>query len=178
MSDFNGTWNLDNAHSEVGFVARHAMVTKVRGNFTDYTAQLTVDADNPQASSATATIKTASINTGNSDRDNHVRSTDFFDVDTYPEMTFTSTAFNVDPNGNGTVEGDLTIKGTTKPVTLDVEIFGVETDPSGNERLGFEATTTVDRTDFGIDFSAPLSSGGMLVSNKIQIVIDGSAIKA
>ena len=93
-------------------------------------------------------------------------------------MTFESTAFNVDENGNGTVEGDLTIKSITKPVTLNVETFGVETDPFGNERMGFEASTTIDRTDFGIDFQAPLKSGGMLVSNKITIEIDGSAIKA
>ncbi|MBA4506214.1 YceI family protein [Corynebacterium sanguinis] len=175
MSHLTGTWNLDPDHTEIGFVARHAMVTKVRGNFPEFTAQLTVDGENPKA---TATIKTASIDTGNSDRDAHVHGEDFFDVEKYPEMTFESTAFNVDENGNGTVEGNLTIKSTTKPVTLTVETFGVETDPFGNERLGFEASTTIDRTDFGVDFQAPLKSGGVLVSNKITIVIEGSGIKA
>ncbi|QPK83999.1 polyisoprenoid-binding protein [Corynebacterium qintianiae] len=178
MSQLTGIWNLDPAHSEIGFVARHAMVTKVRGNFPEFDAQVTVDGDNLQASKATATIKTASINTGNADRDGHVRGEDFFDVENHPEMTFESTSFNVDENGNGTVEGNLTIKGTTKPVTLDVETFGVETDPFGNVRAGFEANTTIDRTDFGIDFQAPLNSGGVLVSNNIKIVIEGSAIKA
>ncbi|SDL65766.1 Polyisoprenoid-binding protein YceI [Corynebacterium mycetoides] len=178
MSQLTGTWNLDPAHSEIGFVARHAMVTKVRGNFPDFDAQVTIDGDNPQASKATATIKTASISTGNADRDGHVRGEDFFDVEKYPEMTFESTAFNVDENGNGTVEGNLTIKETTKPVTLEVETFGVETDPFGNVRVGFEADTTIDRTEFGINFQAPLNSGGVLVSNNIKIAIEGSAIKA
>ena len=175
MSELNGTWTLDETHSTIGFVARHAMVTKVRGHFSDFSAQVVVDGENPKA---TATIKTASIDTANSDRDEHVRGEDFFAVEQYPEMTFESTSFNIDEAGNGTVEGDLTIKGTTKPVTLDVETFGVETDPWGSVRMGFEASTTIDRTDFGIDFQAPLNSGGMLVSNSIKIEIEGSAVKA
>ena len=172
-----GTWTFDPAHSEVGFVVRHAGISKVRGSFHDVTADFVV-AEQVEDSSIDAVIKTASIDTGNSDRDAHVHGEDFFDVEKYPEMTFESTAFNVDENGNGTVEGNLTIKSTTKPVTLTVETFGVETDPFGNERLGFEASTTIDRTDFGVDFQAPLKSGGVLVSNKITIVIEGSGIKA
>ena len=153
------------------------MVTKVRGNFADFEGTITV-AENIAESNAQATIRTASISTGNDDRDAHVKNEDFFAVEQYPEMTFASTSFDIDEAGNGTVTGDLTIKSTTKPVTLTVETFGVETDPFGNERLGFEASTTIDRTDFGVDFQAPLKSGGVLVSNKITIVIEGSGIKA
>ena len=106
-----------------------------------------------------------------------MRGDDFFAVDKHPEMTFTATEFNIDEAGNGSVTGDLTIKDTTKPVTFDVETFGVEEDPFGNIRIGFEARTSINRTDFGIDFQAPLNSGGMLVSEKVGIEIEGSGIK-
>lgn len=177
MSNLNGTYILDTAHTAVGFVARHAMVTKVRGKFDEFDAKVVVDTDNPANASATATIKTASVNTGNADRDGHVKGEDFFDVEKFPEMTFTATSFDIKDEKAGTVTGDLTIKGTTKPVTLDVEIFGVEEDPFGNTRIGFEAATEINRKDFGIDFQAPLGSGGVLVSDKIKIEIEGSGIK-
>lgn len=176
MSNLTGTYTLDSAHSSIGFTVRHAMVTKVRGDFTDYEATLTV-AEDPSASTATGTVRTASIDTRNEDRDEHVRGEDFFAVEQYPEMTFTATSFDVDANGNGTVTGDLTIKSTTKPVTFDVETFGVEEDPFGNTRIGFEARTAINRSEYGIDFQAPLNSGGMLVGEKIEIEIEGSAIK-
>ena len=176
-SNFSGTYDLDTAHSSVGFTVRHAMVTKVRGEFTDFTASLTANQDNPAESKAEATIQTASVDTRNADRDGHIKGEDFFDVEKFPQMTFNSTSFDVDANGNGTVTGDLTIKETTKPVTLDVETFGIEEDPFGNTRLGFEARTTINRKEFGIDFEAPLNSGGALVGEKITIEIDGSGIK-
>lgn len=176
MSNYTGTWILDNAHTEVGFVARHAMVTKVRGNFEEFEASAVVDQDNQAASVVKAVIKTASVNTGNADRDGHVRGDDFFAVEQFPEMTFESTSFDISDN-TGTVTGDLTLKGVTKPVTLDVEIFGVEEDPFGNIRVGFEASTKINRKDFGVDFQAPLGSGGVLVSEQITIQIDGSGIK-
>lgn len=176
MSTLTGTYNLDPAHSSVGFTVRHAMVTKVRGEFTDYEASITV-AEDPSASTATGTVRTESIDTRNEDRDAHVRGEDFFAVEQYPEMTFNATSFGVDANGNGTVTGDLTIKGTTKPVTFEVETFGVEEDPFGNIRMGFEARTTINRSEFGIDFQAPLNSGGMMLSEKVGIEIEGSAIK-
>lgn len=176
MSQLTGTYKLDPAHSSIGFTVRHAMVTKVRGEFTDHDATITLT-DDLAASTAQGTVRTASVDTRNEDRDAHVRGEDFFDVEKHPEMTFASTAFNVDEAGNGTVTGDLTIKGTTKPVTFEVETFGVEEDPFGNTRIGFEASTSINRTDFGIDFQAPLSSGGMLVSEKVAIEIEGSAIK-
>ena len=172
-----GTYDLDATHSTVGFTVRHAMVTKVRGNFNDFQATLTVNQENPAESKVEATAETASVDTRNADRDAHVRNEDFFDTDNYPQMTFVSTAFDVDASGNGTVTGDLTIKGTTKSVTLDVETFGTEVDPYGNTRVGFEARTTINRKDFGIDFEAPLNSGGALVGEKIAIDIDGSGIK-
>ncbi|MCQ4628206.1 polyisoprenoid-binding protein [Corynebacterium sp. CCUG 65737] len=176
MSTLTGTYNLDPAHSSIGFTVRHAMVTKVRGEFTDYEASITV-AEDPSASTATGTVRTESIDTRNEDRDAHVRGEDFFAVEQYPEMTFNATSFDVDANGNGTVAGDLTIKGTTKPVTFEVETFGVEEDPFGNIRMGFEARTTINRSEFGIDFQAPLNSGGMMLSEKVGIEIEGSAIK-
>ena len=119
MTNLTGTYNLDPAHSTIGFTVRHAMVTKVRGEFTDFDATLTI-AENPAESTATGTVRTASVDTNNADRDEHVRGDDFFAVDKHPEMTFTATEFNIDESGNGSVTGDLTIKGTTKPITFDV----------------------------------------------------------
>lgn len=171
-----GTYLLDPAHTTIGFVARHAMVTKTRGKFEDFEGTITV-AENIADSKADVTIKSASINTGNDDRDGHVKGDDFFAVEKYPELTFTATSFNVDEAGNGTVTGDLTIKGVTKPVTLDVETEGLAEDPFGNTRFGFEATTKINRLDYGIDFNAPLKTGGVLVSEEIKIELEVSAIK-
>ena len=176
MTNLNGTWILDTAHTSIAFVARHAMVTKVRGTFEEFEGSVVFDEANPEASVAKAVIKTASVNTQNADRDGHVRGDDFFSVEQYPEMTFESTSFDIDGT-SGTVTGDLTLKGITKPVTLDVEVFGVEEDPFGNVRVGFEASTKINRKDFGVDFQAPLGSGGVLVSEQITIEIDGSGIK-
>ena len=176
MSITAGTYALDPAHTTIGFVARHAMVTKVRGNFNEFEGTLTV-AENINESAANATVKTASIDTNNAERDEHVRNEDFFDVEKFPEMTFTATKFDVNEAGEGTVTGDLTIKGTTKSVDFKVEETGVAEDPFGNTRLGFEATTSVNRTDFGIDFNAPLKTGGVLVSEYIKIELEVSAIK-
>jgi polyisoprenoid-binding protein YceI len=161
-----GTWTIDPTHSEVGFVARHLMVTKVRGSFADVTGTVEV-ADELSQSVANVTIATASVTTGTADRDGHLRSSDFFDVESFPEMTFRSTAFDGD-----TLAGDLTIKGVTKPVTLDVEFNGVATDPWGNEKAAFEAEGELNRTDWGLTWNANLEKGGVLVSEKIKLVID------
>ncbi|WP_408932297.1 YceI family protein [Corynebacterium sp. YSMAA1_1_D6] len=171
-----GTYALDPAHTTVGFVARHAMVTKVRGNFAEFEGTLTV-AENINESAANATVKTASIDTNNAERDAHVKNEDFFDVEKFPEVTFTATKFDVNEEGEGTVTGDLTIKGTTKSVDFTVDEAGVAEDPFGNTRLGFEAKTSINRTDFGIDFNAPLKTGGVLVSEEIKIELEVSAIK-
>lgn len=170
MSDYQGTYELDPTHTRIGWVARHAMVTKVRGNFEEWTAEVEAG-DQPNIK---VVIKAASVNSGNADRDGHTRGEDFFDVEKYPEIVFQST--DVDIN-NGKLTGDLTIKDVTKPVTLDVEVFGTEEDPFGNVRTGFEASTKINRKDFGVDFQAPLNSGGVLVSEQISIEVEGSAIK-
>lgn len=173
MSHLNGTYVLDPAHTTIGFVARHAMVTKVRGHFSDFASTIIVD---ESTGTVNATIQTESITTGNDDRDNHVRGTDFFNVAEFPEMTFTSTSVSVSGD-KAKVTGDLTIKGVTKQVNLDVSIDGIAEDPFGNTRLGFEASTKINRTDFGVDFNAPLKTGGVLLSEEIKIEIEGSAIK-
>jgi polyisoprenoid-binding protein YceI len=161
-----GTWTIDPAHSEVGFVARHLMVTKVRGSFTDVTGTVEV-ADDLSQSVANVVIQTASVSSGTADRDGHLRSADFFDVENHPEMTFRSTSFDGE-----TLVGDLTVRGVTKPVTLDVDFNGVATDPWGNEKAAFEARGEINRTDWGLTWNAALEKGGVLVSEKIQLVID------
>ncbi len=171
-----GVYTLDPAHTTIGFVARHAMVTKTRGKFEEFEGTITV-AEHLAESSAEATIKSASINTGNADRDGHVKGDDFFSVEQYPELTFKATQFQLDESGNGTVTGDLTIKGTTKSVELKVEDVATAEDPFGNTRLGFEASTKINRKDFGVDFNAPLKTGGVLVSEEIKIELEVSVIK-
>lgn len=176
MTELTGTYTLDPDHTTIGFVVRHAMVTKSRGSFQDFAGTFTV-ADNPADSTAEVTIQTNSVATGNADRDAHVKSEDFFAADKYPEMTFKATAFDVDDAGEGTVTGDLTIKGVTKPVTLKVEDTAVSVDPMGSTRLGFEATAKINRTDFGIDFNAPLKTGGVILSEEVKIELEVAAIK-
>ena len=176
MSLAAGTYTIDKEHTVIGFVTKHAMVTKVRGNFGEFEGTINV-AENIADSTAEATIKADSISTGNEDRDGHVKNEDFFNVEEYPELSFTTTNVNVDEDGNGTVTGDLTIKDTTKSVDLDVEDVATAEDPFGNTRLGFEATTKINRKDFGIDFNAPLKTGGVLVSEDIKIELEVSAIK-
>jgi polyisoprenoid-binding protein YceI len=168
-----GTWDLDPVHSTIGFIARHLMVSKVRGEFTSFEAQV-VTAPNPLDSTATATIDLSSVNTGNEMRDNDLRSTNFFDVETHPKMTFASTAIRQD-NEILLVDGDLTIRGVTKPVTLAVEINGFGPDPYGGTRAGFSATAEINRTDFGVSFNAPVP-GGVMVSERIQIEIEAEAV--
>lgn len=161
-----GTWTIDPTHTEVGFVARHLMVSKVRGSFTDVSGTVVV-ADSLADSSAEVVIKTASVATGTADRDAHLTSGDFFDSEAHPDMTFRSTSFD-----GSTLAGDLTIKGITQPVTLDVEFGGVATDPWGNEKAAFEASGEIDRTQWGLTWNANLEKGGVLVSEKIKLVID------
>jgi polyisoprenoid-binding protein YceI len=165
-----GTWNIDPSHSEVGFTARHLM-SKVRGLFEKFEGQI-VTGDNP---SATATIDLTSINTRDENRDAHLRSADFFDVENSGPMTFAST--KVEQGGKGLlVTGDLTIKGVTKPVTLDVEYFGTETDPWGGTRAGFEGTAEISRKEWGVDFNIPMDGGRLLVGDKIAIVVSAQAV--
>ena len=177
LADLKGTFVLDASHSQLGFVARHAMVTKVRGSFTDVTGTASVDGANPSASSLSVTIKADSINTRSEGRDAHLRSADFFDVEKYPEITFTGTDFSIDGD-TVDVTGDLTIKGTTHSVTVPLEYQGAVIDPWGNERIGFEGSVVINRQDYGVTWNAALETGGVLVSDKITLEFEISAIKA
>jgi polyisoprenoid-binding protein YceI len=165
-----GTWTLDTAHSSVGFTVRHMMVSKVRGRFTDYTADI-VTAEDPLQSTLDATIQMASIDTGDEGRDGHLRTNDFFDVEQFPTMTFTSTGIT-GSGGDYELTGDLTIKGVTKPVTFDLEFGGVGKDPWGNTRAGFTVTGTINRKDFGMAYNAVLETGGIMVGEKVSIELD------
>lgn len=165
-----GTWTIDPVHSEVGFSVRHMMVSKVRGKFTSFSATMTTTED-PLQSSVVATIDLSSITTGNEDRDNHIRSADFFEVDTYKTMTYRSTGVRVDGD-DYIVDGELTLKGVTKPVPLRVELGGFGPDAYGGTRAGFSARGEINRRDFGVDFNAALETGGVVVADKVSIELE------
>lgn len=177
IQDLTGDYQLDVAHTRIGFIARHAMVTKVRGSFEVFEGTAHLDAEDPTKSTATVSIDVESINTGQAQRDGHLRANDFFDVPTHPKMTFTSTAVEVKGDDRYRMTGDLTIKGVTKSVSVDFEYTGSAKDPYGNLRAGFEGTTTINRSDWGVSFNATLEAGGLLVSEKITLEFDISAIK-
>ena len=173
-----GNYTIDPTHSRVGFVARHAMVTKVRGSFNEFEGSGYFDAANPANSNLSLTIKAASIDTRNADRDAHLKGNDFFDMDTYPEIRFASTAVDQVDAENYKVTGDLTIKGITRPVTVDFELSGPVQDPWGNQRIGLEGTTVVNRKEWGVNFNVALEAGGVLVSEKVTLEFEVSAVKA
>lgn len=177
IQDLTGDYEIDVAHSRLGFVARHAMVTSVRGQFADFAGRLHLDAEDPTRSTAQVTIQVASINTGQEQRDAHLRSPDFFDVEKYPEMTFTSTRAEQVGEDAFRLTGDLTIRDVTRPVTLDVTYNGSAKDPFGNLRAGFEGRATVNRKDWNLTWNAALETGGFLVSDKIRLEFDVSAVK-
>jgi polyisoprenoid-binding protein YceI len=172
-----GDYTFDVAHSTVGFIARHAMVTKVRGGFLEFEGKIHIDGENPDKSSADATVKVASVDTRNEQRNGHLLSGDFFEQDKFPDMTFKSTGASAKGEDHFVLHGDLTVKDVTKPVDFDVEFLGTTVDPYGNTRVGFEAKTSVSRKDFGMTWNAALETGGVLVSDKIQIELEISAIK-
>ena len=173
-----GDYTFDTAHSRVGFAARHAMIAKVRGAFTEFDGTLHIDVENPAASKATVTIQAKSIDTRNQQRDEHLRSNDFFDMDKHPQITFVSTAVDQANATEFTLTGDLTIKGVTKPVAIPFEYTGSVIDPWGNERAGFEGSVTVNRSDWGVNWNTALEAGGVLVSEKVTLEFDIAAIKA
>jgi polyisoprenoid-binding protein YceI len=172
-----GTYELDPTHTRIGFVARHAMVTKVRGSFNEFSGSGYFDADDPSRSHVGLTIAAASIDTRNADRDAHLRSNDFLDMDNHPEITFTSTAVEALDADTYRVTGDLTIKGVTKPVTIDFAYEGSATDPFGNVRVGFEGRTTINRKDWGVSWNTALEAGGVLVGEKVTLEFEVSAIR-
>lgn len=171
-----GEYAIDPAHSRIGFTARHAMVTKVRGSFGEFSGSAHIDAD-PTASSTEIRIQTVSFTTNQDQRDGHVKSDDFLAVEAYPEITFRSTSVEKAGDDVYRISGDLTIRDITKPITVDFEATGVAKDPFGNIRAGFEGATTINRKDYGITFNAALETGGVLLSEKIGLEFDISAIK-
>jgi len=180
MTDFKaltGTYTLDPAHTRIGFHARHAMVTKVRGSFNEFEGAAEVNGDDPSKSSVNVTIKTASIDTRNEQRDGHLKTNDFLDIETFPEITFASTSVEQLDGDTFKVAGDLTIKGITQQVSIDFDFEGAAKDPFGNDRIGFEGSVAISRKDFGITFNATLETGGVLVSDKIVLEFEVSAIK-
>ena len=170
----SGTWQIDAVHSDVSFSVRHMMVSKVRGNFNDFEGTI-VTAEVPTDSSVTATIKLDSIDTRNEQRDNHVRSANFFDVEKHPTMTYRSTSL-VANGDNWTLEGELSLHGVTRSVALNLELNGFTADPYGGQRAGFSATAEINRRDFGVDISMPMDGGGVVLSDKIAITLEIEAV--
>ena len=177
IEDLTGEYRMDAAHTRIYFIARHAMITSVRGYFHEFDGTLNLDGKDPAASTAQATIRVASLDTGQEQRDAHLRSPDFFDVETYPDMTFASTRIEAVDEDTYRVTGDLTIRDQTRPVTLDVTFNGSAKDPYGNLRVGFEGKGVVNRKDWGLTWNAALETGGFMVSDRVRIEFDVSAVK-
>jgi polyisoprenoid-binding protein YceI len=172
-----GTYTLDVAHTRVGFVVKHMMVSKVRGQFGEFDANITV-AEDPTQSSVAATIKIASVSTGQQGRDDHLRTGDFFEAEKYPEMTFTSTGITGHHGDTFTLAGELTIKDVTQPVELKVELEGVALSPYGHQVFGFTASTEIDRETFGLTYNTTLETGGVMIGKNVKIEIEGEAVAA
>ena len=178
LADLSGTYVLDAAHSRIGFVARHAMVTKVRGAFNEFEGSAVVDENDFTKSSAQLTIQVASIDTRSEQRDGHLRSNDFLDLEHFPEISFASTGVEQTGPTSLEVTGDLSIKDVTRSVTIPFDFEGAATDPYGNLRVGFEGSVVINRKDYGITWNAALETGGVLVSDKITLEFEISAIKS
>lgn len=177
LSHLTGEYTVDPTHSRIGFAVRHAMVTNVRGAFAVYEGELHLDGNNPAASTASLVIDVASIDTGQAQRDEHLRTGDFFAIEEHPSMVFRSTSAQRVGDDSFRLTGDLTIKGVTRPVVLDLEHTGTATDPYGVDRVGFEGATTIDRTDWGLSYNAALETGGVLIGEKIKLSFDISAVR-
>jgi polyisoprenoid-binding protein YceI len=178
LADLAGTYVLDPSHTRIGFVARHAMVTKVRGQFNEYEGSAVVDADDFTKSTAQLTIQAASIDTRNEQRDAHLKSNDFLALEEYPQITFVSTGVRQTGDNSLELTGDLTIKGVTNSITVPFEFEGAATDPFGNLRVGFEGSVVINRKDYGVNWNAALEAGGVLVSEKVTLEFEISAIKS
>ena len=177
LTELSGTYTLDPAHSRIGFVARHAMVTKVRGAFNEFSGTAELDGANPENSRVQVTIEAASIDTRNSQRDEHLRSNDFLAMQEYPQITFASTGVRQTGETTFEVTGDLTIKSVTQSITIPFEFEGAAKDPFGNQRVGFEGAVTINRKDYGVTWNAALEGGGVLVSDKVTLEFEISAVK-
>jgi polyisoprenoid-binding protein YceI len=178
FSALTGTYSIDVSHSRLGFVARHAMVTKVRGAFNEFEGSATIDGVDPSNSSVKITIKVDSIDTRNKQRDDHIRTNDFLDIETYPEITFVSTGVSHDGGNDFQVTGDLTVRGVTKSITIPLEFQGSVVDPWGNTRIGFDGSVVINRKDWGVNWNTALEAGGVLVSEKVTLEFEISAVKA
>jgi polyisoprenoid-binding protein YceI len=172
-----GVYDIDGTHTAVEFVGRHLMITKVRGRFSDVRGRITIS-EKPEDSHVEVEIASASLSTGNDDRDAHLRSPDFFDVEHYPTITFTSTAVNALPDATWEVVGDLTVRDTTREVTLQVDFDGADVSPFGDERIGFSAATEINREDFGLTWNMALETGGVLVGKTARIELAVQAVAA
>jgi polyisoprenoid-binding protein YceI len=177
LADLSGTYTIDPAHTRIGFVARHAMVTKVRGAFNQIEGAASIDGDDFGKSTARLTIQAASIDTRNEQRDAHLRSNDFLGMDEHPQITFVSTGVRQTGGTSLDLTGDLTVKGVTRSVTVPFEFEGAAVDPMGNLRVGFEGSVAISRQDFGITWNATLETGGVLVSDKVVLEFEVSAVK-
>ncbi len=177
LSALSGTYALDPTHSRIGFVARHAMVTKVRGAFNEFEGTATLDFDDVSRSSASVTIQAASVDTRQAQRDAHLRSNDFLAMDEFPTITFTSTAARQTGDAEFELDGDLIVRGVTRPVTIPFTFEGTAVDPLGNTRVGFEGSVVIHRKDFGVSYNAALETGGVLISDKVTLEFEVSAVK-
>ena len=169
-------WNIDTTHTNAEFVVTHMMFSKVRGKFDDVQGVINFDPNNPAESSVQASIKTATVNTGVTDRDNHLRSADFFDVENFPDLTFKSTSVSTSDEKKATIKGDLTIRDITREVEMVVEFLGQGANPWGMTVAGFTASTSINREDFGLTWNQALEAGGVLVSKKVEIQLNVQAI--
>ena len=177
LTELTGTYTLDPAHTRIGFVARHAMVTNVKGKFNDFSGSLQLDGSDPSRSTASIDVSMDSIDTGSADRDGHLKSADFFKTDEFPAMTFRSVKAEALGGDVYRITGDLEILGTTRQISIDLEFNGAAKDPFGNERVGFEGKAEILRSEWGLTWNAALETGGVLVSDKVKLTFDISAIK-
>ncbi|MFD3876092.1 YceI family protein [Streptomyces sp. NPDC058623] len=177
LAALTGDYVIDAAHSSIGFTVRHAMVTNVRGGFTEHEGTLHLDGGDPSRSTSVIDVKIASIGTGIADRDTHLRSGDFFDAEAFPVMSFHSTSAETLGGDAYRITGELTIKDVTRPLSIDLEFTGSATDVYGNERVGFEGAAEILRSDWGLTWNAALEAGGVMVSDKVKLTFDISAIK-
>ena len=177
LSALSGTYALDPAHTRIGFVARHAMVTKVRGSFNEFEGTVVVDGGDLSRSTASVIIESASIDTRNAQRDAHLRSNDFLAMDEHPTITFVSTAARRTGDAEFELDGDLTVRGVTQSVTIPFVFEGTALDPFGNTRVGFEGSVVINRKDFGVSYNAALETGGVLISDKVTLEFEVSAVK-
>ena len=170
-AELTGTWDIDAGHSLVGFAVKHVVVATTRGHFGTFTGHATIDAAQPENSSATLSIDVTSVTTANEQRDGHLKSADFFDVENHPTITFQSTSAKADGD-KVVLLGDLTIKGVSRPVEITWEFGGIAKDPWGNTKAGFEGTATINRKDWGLDYNAALEAGGLLISDKVKLSLE------